>query len=179
MWSLLDALEQVQDFMVAGGHVLWAILLVSLLLWTLIVERYLYLRFGHRTYVAQRLARWCSREDRSSWYAVQIREAIISEIFLRLNGSLALIRTLIALCPMLGLLGTVTGMIHVFDVMAILGTGNARAMAEGVSLATIPTMAGMVVAISGLFFSSHLQQRASAEGQKAADLFLKAEGNPA
>ena len=179
MWSLLEPLEQVRDLMVAGGHVLWVILLVSVLLWTLIVERYLYLRFGHRALVGQLLARWRSREDRSSWYALQIRQSLVSEIALRLNGSLALIRTLIALCPMLGLLGTVTGMIHVFDVMAILGTGNARAMAAGVSLATIPTMAGMVVAISGLFFSSHLQQRASAEGQKAADLFLKAEGNPA
>lgn len=179
MWSLLEPLEQVQDFMVAGGHVLWAILLVSLLLWTLIVERYLYLRYGHRAYVAQLLARWRCREDRASWYALQIRQAILSEISLRLNGSLALIRTLIALCPLLGLLGTVTGMIHVFDVMAILGTGNARAMAAGVSLATIPTMAGMVVAISGLFFGSHLQQRASVEGQKAADLFLKTEGSSA
>ncbi len=75
-----------------------------------------------------------------------------------------------AVCPLLGLLGTVTGMIHVFDVMAIQGSGNARAMAAGISMATTPTMAGMVVALSGLFFSSRLQQRAGLERQKAADL---------
>ena len=43
------------------------------------------------------------------------------------------------------------GMIEVFDVMAISGTGNARSMASGVSKATIPTMAGMVGALSGVF----------------------------
>ena len=48
-------------------------------------------------------------------------------------------------------MGTVTGMIEVFDVMAISGTGNARSMAAGVSKATIPTMAGMVGALSGVF----------------------------
>ena len=176
MRSLPEPLIQALDFMDAGGVVLWAILAVSLLLWTLISERYLYLRFGHRTQLAAAVARWQAREDRASWYAMQIRRAMISALSQRLFASLALIRTLIALCPLLGLLGTVTGMIHVFDVMAIMGTANARAMAAGVSLATLPTMAGMVVAISGLFFSTHLQQRANAESQRAAKLFIRDDG---
>lgn len=173
MWSPLEPLAQIHRFMEEGGPVLWAILLVSLLLWTLIVERYLYLRFGHRAHLKQAIERWQAQTDRSSWYALQIRRSMIADIVLRLQVSLALIRTLIAVCPLLGLLGTVIGMIHIFDVMAFFGTGNARAMAAGVSLATIPTMAGMVVAISGLFFSVNLQQRAHAEGQRATDLFLK------
>lgn len=175
MWQLLEPLEPILGFMEAGGTLLWAILIVAFLLWTLIIERYLYLRFGHRAYLAQTIARWHAREDRSSWYAKQIRKSLIAEISLRLDDSLPLIRTLIALCPLLGLLGTVTGMIQVFDVMAVLGTGNARAMAGGVSMATMPTMAGMVVAISGLFFSAHLQQRADVESQRAADLILQTE----
>jgi biopolymer transport protein ExbB len=68
---------------------------------------------------------------------------------------------LVALAPFLGLLGTVTGMIEVFDVMAITGSGNARAMAAGISKATLPTMAGMVVALSGLFFTANLERKAS------------------
>ena len=47
----------------------------------------------------------------------------------------------------MGLMGTVTGMIEVFDVMAISGSGNPRSMAAGVSKATVPTMAGMVAAL--------------------------------
>ena len=77
---------------------------------------------------------------------------------------------LIKLCPLLGLLGTVTGMIHVFDVMAVTGTGNARAMASGISLATIPTMAGMVIAIAGLYFSKIIEERVSDETHHLADL---------
>ena len=62
-----------------------------------------------------------------------------------------MIKTLVALAPLFGLLGTVTGMIVVFDVMAYTGGGDAKAMAGGVSKATIPTMSGMVAALSGVF----------------------------
>lgn len=175
MPPLLEPLEQVRDFLEAGGYVLWAILFVSVVLWTLIIERYLYLWVGHRADLRRTLDQWRSREDQSSWYALQIRRSMIAKLSLRLTASLALIRTLIALCPLLGVLGTVTGMIHVFDVIAVLGTSNARAMAAGVSMATTPTMAGMVVAISGLFFSVHLQQRAAAESQRSADLLVRSE----
>jgi len=61
-----------------------------------------------------------------------------------------LIQILIVICPVLGLLGTVTGMIQVFDVVAVLGTGNARALASGITMATLPTMVGMTVSIIGL-----------------------------
>jgi biopolymer transport protein ExbB len=53
----------------------------------------------------------------------------------------------------------VTGMISVFDVMAMTGTGNARLMASGISMATIPTMAGMVAALSGLYFGSYFENK--------------------
>ena len=60
-------------------------------------------------------------------------------------------------------MGTVTGMIQVFDVMAISGSGNARSMASGGSKATIPTMAGMVGALSGVFFVTLLNQKVTSE----------------
>jgi len=70
---------------------------------------------------------------------------------------------LVALCPLLGLLGTVTGMISVFQVMATSGSGNVRAMAAGVSQATVPTMAGMVGALSGVLLVTLLSRRAVRE----------------
>ena len=63
-------------------------------------------------------------------------------------------------------------MIEVFDVMAISGSGNARAMASGVSRATIPTMAGMVAALSGLIFSVQLERFARDEGERVADRLI-------
>ena len=56
-------------------------------------------------------------------------------------------------------------MVGVFEVMSILGSGNARAMADGISKATVPTMCGMVAALSGLFISFWLQRKAQIEIQ--------------
>ena len=69
------------------------------------------------------------------------------------------IKTLVAAAPLLGLLGTVTGMVEVFDVMAITGSSNARAMAAGISKATLPTMAGMVTSLSGIFFIAQIESK--------------------
>ncbi len=77
-----------------------------------------------------------------------------------------IVQTLVALCPLLGLMGTVTGMIEVFDAMAISGSSNARLMASGVSKATIPTMAGMVGALSGVFLVTILTRRVETEVER-------------
>ena len=60
-------------------------------------------------------------------------------------------------------------MIEVFDVMAFSGSGNARGMAGGISKATLPTMAGMVAALSGMLFSIQLRRFAADESQRVAD----------
>jgi biopolymer transport protein ExbB len=88
---------------------------------------------------------------------------MISEFNMSANQYIPIIKTLVALCPLLGLMGTVTGMIEVFDVMAVSGSGNARSMASGVSKATIPTMAGMVGALSGVFLVTILNQKVTSE----------------
>ena len=82
---------------------------------------------------------------------------------------LPVIKTLVALCPLLGLLGTVTGMIEVFNIMAVTGGGDAKSMAGGVSRATIPTMAGMVAAISGVFANTYITRVAQRESEFLAD----------
>ncbi|MFQ5535090.1 MAG: MotA/TolQ/ExbB proton channel family protein [Sphingomonadales bacterium] len=169
MLALVEAFEAIRDFMERGGDVLYAILLVTLVMWLLIVERFWYMFSGHPKQVKQIQEIWEARADLTSWYAHRVREALISQVAMNLRHSLLMIKTLVALCPLLGLLGTVTGMVEVFDVMAITGTGNARAMAAGVSKATLPTMAGMVAALSGLMLSVKLERYADAETEKLAD----------
>ena len=142
---------------------------VTAVMWCLIVERFWYYRVGYRREKRQLGELWRGRGERSSWYANQIRRQLISVLHLRLTRGLGLIKTIMALCPMFGLLGTVTGMIEVFDVMALAGSGNARGMAAGVSKATLPTMAGMVAAISGMLFSLPLERFAREETERAAD----------
>ena len=108
---------------------------------------------------------WKNFEHTSKWEKEHVFNFISSDFHHDLNRFLPLIKSLIALCPLLGLLGTVTGMIEVFDIMAATGTGNPRAMASGVSKATIPTMAGMVAALSGIYFSAQLNRFAKNKTQ--------------
>jgi biopolymer transport protein ExbB len=148
------------DFLELGGWVLSWILLTTFVMWTFLIERFWYLRSGHRRAVADAMAVWAARRDHVSWYAHQIRRGLISRVRQQLFDTIPMIKTLVALCPLLGLLGTVTGMVEVFDVMAIAGSGNPRAMASGVSRAILPTMAGMVAALSGFILSVQLERRA-------------------
>ena len=157
---LIDAYGSIRDFFEAGGNVLWGVFCITVLLWSFIVERLMYFRFELPVHAAAIKAEWAKRTDHTSWYARRIRERMISEFAIEANRNVGMVKTCIALAPLFGLLGTVTGMIAVFDVMANLGTGNARAMASGVSQATLPTMAGMVVAISGIYFGTSLARRA-------------------
>lgn len=167
---IFEAFEVVRDFMDQGGGVLWLILFTLILLWSLIVERYLFFKRDLPAYKSDLARQWKNRTETSSWYAQKIREATLSRVGSDLVKNISMIRTLVALCPLLGLLGTVTGMIAVFDVMAETGTGNARLMASGISMATIPTMSGMVAALSGLYFGSLLEKKAKQEEQKIAEL---------
>ncbi len=115
------------------------------------------------------IAEWDNRTDTTSWKARKIREAWISQMSEKLNSGVAFIKTLVAICPMIGLLGTVTGMITVFELMALFGTGDPRDMAAGITQATIPTMSGMVAALSGLFISSRLEFMAKVKAEQLAD----------
>lgn len=165
---LFEAWPAVRDFMETGGWVLNAIAIVTFAMWALILERCFYFATAHRSLVNETLARWDTRTDHVSWHAHQIRNAMISNVSLEALRGITVIKTLVALCPLFGLLGTVTGMIEVFDAMSVVGS-NARAMASGVSRATIPTMAGMVASLSGLIFSVQLERRATAETERIAE----------
>ena len=169
IYYYLPALETIRDFMELGGDVLFVIGFLTLFMWTLIVERLLYMRTGHRKLAAQTMQLWEARDEHKSWNAHQIRSRLISQVSAQVERNIPLIQTCVALCPLLGLLGTVTGMVEVFEVMAISGSGNPRSMASGVSKATIPTMAGMVAALSGVAMGTYLQRKASRERELLAD----------
>jgi biopolymer transport protein ExbB len=158
-YALLDFSDAIMDFMNKGGPVLWIIGALLLVMWSLIFERVWYLHVTHATRVKHTLATWADRSDTRSWRAQQIRNLMISEVSLDLKSSLPMIESLVVVCPLLGLMGTVTGMIEVFYVMAFTGGGDAQSMAGGVSKATIPTMAGMVGALSGIFATNWLKHR--------------------
>ena len=155
-------------FFAQGGDVLYLIALTTFLMWSLLFERMWYFRSEHKHVVREITETWESRVERKSWSAHAIRSALVSQATERINGSFPVILTCVALCPLLGLLGTVTGMIAVFDAMATQG-GNARSMAAGVSQATIPTMCGMIASLSGIFGSTFVRRKILYETELVQD----------
>ncbi len=168
----------VTDFMQQGGSVLWLLFATCLLLWVLILERAWYLRITWPSRAKQLVREWNERVDRKSWRARKIREALVSEASLELEAALPLIKVLVIMCPLLGLLGTVLGMIGVFEVIAVSGNDDAQAMARGVYRATIPTMAGLVVALTGIYFTMRLGQLASREADRLQAAMVLQGGAP-
>jgi biopolymer transport protein ExbB len=87
-----------------------------------------------------------------------IQEAA-SEVIHEMERFLTTLGTIAAITPLLGLLGTVIGMIKVFTEIMIQGTGNASVLAGGISEALITTASGLAVAIPTLIFHRYFQRK--------------------
>ncbi|MDX1811306.1 MAG: MotA/TolQ/ExbB proton channel family protein [Gammaproteobacteria bacterium] len=168
----MQAQHLINDFselLLQGGWVLLVIVLATLLMWWLILERYLFFRFSFPGLCRQWLADWQQESNANRWHANAKRQFFIALATENLQQNLLMIQTLTVVLPLLGLLGTVAGMIATFDVMSVFGTGNIRGMAGGISQALITTMGGLMAALSGYYFNANLQERAEVEKQRFAD----------
>ena len=139
------------DFFDRGGPVIIVLFVLAIVMTTLLIERLFFFISELKDLSDISVQEVSAYKDVNSWVLNKMKSKNISVINVAANRNLLLIQGLIALCPLLGLLGTVTGMIEVFDIMAITGTGNARAMASGIAKATLPTMTGLFISIVGLF----------------------------
>ena len=166
---LLAPMNAVTDLVDGGGPFVGWILVCGVVMWTLVVERLWYFSRMLPREVSQTLEAWHAREDRYSWCARQIRRAMISRLNAGMIANLPLLRVLVPLAPLLGLVGTVSGMLEVFESMALRGSADARAMATGVSHAMICTLTGLAVSITGLFPAYHFGSRARRETEQVAD----------
>lgn len=152
-----------------GGDILLLIIGVAAVLWGLILERLMFFLQIYPRFASRASDLWHARDERRSWYAQRLRNYLLHKASQSLERNLALSRTLIKLCPLLGLLGTVLGMLEIFDAVAITGGTNPRATAGGVSKAIITTMAGMVVAISALPVVGYLSRVAQSKREQLSD----------
>ncbi len=166
---LSDIAFQVDNFLLLGGDVLLLIAVTIFAMWAFITERALFFYVRYPGKVRRIRALWDARQDHHSWQAHQIRLALLNAMRQQTRAYINTVKTFVAICPLLGLLGTVTGMIAVFDVMASAGMGNPRLMADGVAKATVPTMAGMVGALSGVFAIYWLEWQAKSRIDDLAD----------
>jgi biopolymer transport protein ExbB len=91
---------------------------------------------------------------------LKLDEAILKEMP-PLRRGLGVLSLLAAIAPLLGLLGTVTGMIDTFQSITLFGTGDPRVMSGGISQALVTTVMGLVAAIPLLFLHSFLSTKSN------------------
>ncbi|HEY5703596.1 MAG TPA: MotA/TolQ/ExbB proton channel family protein [Gammaproteobacteria bacterium] len=164
-----NLLETAIEFFERGGPIFMVVLIVSVGLWILILERYWYVLFVYPKDLQKAVDTWHSRTDHTSWYAMRIREGLLADIEITSGKFMLLIHATTSVLPLLGLLGTVTGMIALFDVMNVFSTGNTQGMATGISRALLPTIAGLVTALAGIYFCNDLEHRISIYQEEAKD----------
>ncbi len=168
LWQPVVAVTELIE---GGGPFVFWIFLCGIVLWTLVIERTWYFRRVMPAEAKALLESWNAREDRVSWRARQVRQAMISRLNAAMTANLPLMQVLVPLSPLLGLVGTVSGMLEVFDSMALRGSADARTMASGVSHAMICTLTGLAVSITGLYPVYYFQSRARRETEFLADQF--------
>ncbi|EGQ9578092.1 MotA/TolQ/ExbB proton channel family protein [Vibrio cholerae] len=102
-----------------------------------------------------------NKEQQRSVEALELRllEAVVDEQN-HLETGLSMLKLLAALAPMLGLLGTVTGMIETFQVITQFGNGDPKVMAGGISMALVTTVEGLIAAIPLLLAHNILSAQA-------------------
>jgi len=176
---------QTYDYLKQGGWIMIPLVVVSVVMWTMILDRVrLFRQYRHgdlnRAQMMDVLISGGEAFPAGPDGSMGLRSTLLHGYFLERSGHAALdkeiarqcamklrrgldnriavIGVLAGIAPLLGLLGTVLGMIETFEVISVFGTGNARAMAGGISVAMITTQAGLLVAIPGLLMSNRLRR---------------------
>ncbi len=178
----MDRLDAVWSFIETGGPVMVPLVAVSIWMWHLIILKALWLFRVHRNPFKvfqalhclekpgldalpeespraralacfMRIRRFDAVSDRILWEV-----AVKREIF-PLKRHMTTLMVLAVVAPLLGLLGTVTGMVDTFRAIGIHGTGNPQAMASGIKEALITTQTGLMIAIPGLLVGQSLRRR--------------------
>ena len=139
--------------------VLVAIFATSLLMWTLILERQVFLWWRFPRLRRRLIAHW-DRTGHADPLARRLRrQNLIDRQRRHLQRGLPLLQTLVGVLPLLGLFGTVSGMGLTFDALGAADSVEAD-LGVGISRALTSTLAGLLSALPGLYFSASLQRQA-------------------
>ncbi len=174
-----DLFDRTLEYIDTGGFVMYPLVFVSVLMFFLVIKKYMEMRvftqgdrpikeclesLGKTGFTAASWQRYIIRDflanrtfdddlDRSIIESLRLRQTGFVERYIKSIAILA------GVAPLLGLLGTVSGMITTFLVISTSGTGDAKALASGISEALITTQTGLVVAVPGLFLANYLRRR--------------------
>ncbi len=190
-----ELFEKAGSYFSQGGWIMFPIAAVSIAMWALIVDRFRALsRMTSSDIPIQEAINRIRSGDNTLCKGEGLRACLVDSFVNERSGEPGLDREILTHCamrqrlgltrhlmviavmatiaPLLGLLGTVLGMIETFDVISLFGTGNAKAMAGGISVALITTQTGLLVAIPGLFLSGVLNRRARHLGMRLDEVTM-------
>lgn len=176
---LENLLLQTWSFLDSGGGVMWPLLAISVWMWWLILLKVLdFMAWrGQERSVQELLASenaeigspwqrnivfltWNLDRDGDNFDEQELVDRLTRPTARKIEKHIETILVLSKAAPLLGLLGTVCGMISTFEVISVFGTGEAKSLAGGISEALITTQTGLLVAVPGLVMGSLLQKRA-------------------
>ena len=106
----------------------------------------------------------CYQENRDAdleTLELRVAETMMKDIP-KIQSRIGLLKVIVVVSPLLGLLGTVTGMILTFQALTLFGTGDPRLMAGGISQALVTTVLGLAVAIPSMLLHSMVASKAKA-----------------
>lgn len=174
-------LDLMLKYMQDGGYVMWPILFVSVVVWYigLIKFKQIVLFKKQSLLFFEQVNEALSSDGALNYSGVSTFEMLAEELnnvrtlkpdsffeiyrqFLMavvpyLEKGLSAMSAWISTAPLLGLLGTVTGMIETFKIITVFGVGNPSLTAEGISIALLTTQAGLTVAFPALLFHNYLR----------------------
>ncbi|MBN2038973.1 MAG: MotA/TolQ/ExbB proton channel family protein [Spirochaetes bacterium] len=197
-------IDQIIETFLRAGNVIYFIFLTSVYAWFLILRKYFLIRNESRrsSDLFRKVFSYLSRKDTSKLKQyLQTEDKIITECidsvsdlkdknnvesaieqnrlyyFSLLDNNVGTINTLAAIAPLLGLLGTVTGMMKTFAIIRLFGSANPALMAEGISEALLTTQAGLIVAFPIVLANTFLKNRIRDLKDNFEKIFMKMRGN--
>lgn len=142
-----------------GGHVLWAILVLSTVLWMILLTGARRLKDAEKAWTAATAAPALEWATTTAASRRRMMQAALVRVRRTAAAEAAWARVIVALLPLLGLLGTVTGMIESFETLSAAGGSDPGGLTGGISAALLTTLAGLVTALPGVFAVHRLERR--------------------
>ncbi|QTA83753.1 MotA/TolQ/ExbB proton channel domain-containing protein [Desulfonema limicola] len=176
-----EQLSDTLDYLYQGGEIIFPLIFVSVWMWYLIVKKLYILNYWkkQRGKNADEIQSVITDYNADKTYDEKINRRLLQTIVKKrqqnIERHVQTIFVLASIAPLLGLLGTVTGMISTFEAISRFGTANTRAMAAGISEALITTQIGLIVAVPGLFMGHVIRRKTDAMQNRMDSFFLNME----
>ena len=168
MQFLRDFFTGIGGLFAAGGTT-WLLILLAVALWSLIAERYWYFYFIYPEVQEIALRRWKRYATAERSAVRRARSQIVEGIFAETHRSVNLIRSLVGVILLLGLAGSVRGVMRVLQAWPLGGSLGQQLVARGIAAAAVPAIVAGGLVLLSLFFTRALADRADTETRLLAD----------